>query len=72
MELPGAMGSLWRECTLDLIEHVRVKKIISRLHSWSGKGQQVVFNFSKYLERFRFGSLYLYLLDFEFGKRSTP
>ncbi len=52
MELPETMGSLWFKCTLDLIEHGQVKKIISRLKRWSGKGQQVVVNFSKYLERF--------------------
>ncbi len=53
MELPETMRSLWFKCTLDLIEHGQVKKIISRLKRWSGKGQQVVVNFSKYLERFR-------------------
>ncbi len=56
MELPETMRSLWFKCTLDLIEHGQVKKILSRLKRWSGKGQQVVVNFSKYLERFRFGS----------------
>lgn len=53
MELPATMRTLWFNCTLDLIEHGRVKTIISRLKHWSGKGQQVVVNFSKYLERFR-------------------
>lgn len=53
MELDETMGSIWLKCVQDLIEHGRVKTIITRLKRWSGQGKEVVFNFAKYLERFR-------------------
>lgn len=53
MELTGQMRFLWLKYTLDLIDHGQVKKVISRLKRWQGKGQQRVLNFAKYLERFR-------------------
>jgi hypothetical protein len=53
MELEPQWRSIWLKCTQDLIERGRVKKIISRLKRWSGKGKGVVVNFGKYLERFR-------------------
>jgi hypothetical protein len=58
MELSDKIRSLRFKCTLDLIEHGKVKNIISRFKRWSGKGQQVVVNFSKYKITFsRFPSL---------------
>ena len=53
MDFPRSVSSVWLKCALDLIEHGQVKKIISRLKRWSGQGQKVVLNFSKYLDRFR-------------------
>ena len=53
MELTGQMRFLWLKYTLDLIDHGQVKKVISRLKHWQGKGQQRVLNFAKYLDRFR-------------------
>jgi hypothetical protein len=53
MELTGQMRFLWLKYTLDLIDHGQVKKVISRLKRWQGKGQKRVLNFAKYLERFR-------------------
>jgi hypothetical protein len=47
------MRFLWLKYTLDLIDHGQVKKVISRLKRWQGKGQKRVLNFAKYLERFR-------------------
>jgi hypothetical protein len=49
MDFPRSVSSIWFKCALDLIEHGKVKKIISRLKRWSGQGQKVVLNFSKYL-----------------------
>ena len=53
MELEPKWYSIWLNCAQTLIEGGRVKKIISRLKHWSGQGKEVVFNFAKYLERFR-------------------
>jgi hypothetical protein len=53
MELEQKWRSIWLNCAQDLIEGGRVKTIISRLKHWSGQGKEVVFNFTKYLERFR-------------------
>lgn len=53
MELTGKIRFIWLKHTLDLIDHGRVKKVISRLKRWQSKGQQRVHNFTKYLERFR-------------------
>lgn len=53
MELEPKWRSIWLNCAIDLIEGGRVKTIISRLKHWSGQGKEVVFNFAKYLERFR-------------------
>ncbi len=53
MELTGQVRFLWLKYTLDLIDHGQVKKVISRLKRWQGKGQQRVLNLAKYLERFR-------------------
>ena len=53
MELEPKWRSIWLNCAQDLIEGGRVKTIISRLKHWSGQGKEVVFNFAKYLERFR-------------------
>jgi hypothetical protein len=53
MELEQKWRSIWLNCAIDLIEGGRVQTIISRLKHWSGPGKEVVFNFAKYLERFR-------------------
>ena len=53
MELEPKWRSIWLNCSQDLIERGRVKAIISRLKHWSGQGKEIVFNFAKYLERFR-------------------
>jgi hypothetical protein len=53
MELTGQMRFLWLKYTLDLIDHGQIKKVISRLKRWQGKGQQRVLNLANYLERFR-------------------
>jgi hypothetical protein len=53
MELTGQMRFLWLKYTLDFIDQGQVKKVISRLKRWQGKGQQRVLNLAKYLERFR-------------------
>ncbi len=53
MELEPKWRSIWLSCVQDLIEGGRVKTIISRLKHWSGQGKEIVFNFAKYLERFR-------------------
>ena len=53
MELTGQMRFLWLKYTLDLIDHGQVKRVISRLKHWQGKGQKTVLNFCKYLSRFR-------------------
>ena len=53
MELTGKIRFIWLKHTLDLIDKGQVKKVISRLKRWQGKGQQRVLNLAKYLERFR-------------------
>jgi hypothetical protein len=53
MELTGQMRFLWLKYTLDLIDHGQVKRVISRLKHWQGKGQKTVLNFCNYLSRFR-------------------
>ena len=53
MELTGKIRLIWLKHTLNLIDHGHVKKVISRLKRWPGKGQQRVLNLAKYLERFR-------------------
>jgi hypothetical protein len=53
MELTGQMRFLWLKYTLDLIDHGQVKRVISRLKHWPGKGQKTVLNFCNYLSRFR-------------------
>jgi hypothetical protein len=53
MELTGKIRFIWLKHTLDLIDKGHVKKVISRLRRWQGKGQQRVLNLAKYLERFR-------------------
>ena len=53
MELEPKWRSIWLSCVQDLIEGGRVKTIISRLKHWAGQGKEIVFNFAKYLERFR-------------------
>lgn len=52
MELTGKIRFIWLKHTLDLMDKGQVKKVISRLKRWQGKGQQRVLNFAKYLERF--------------------
>ena len=49
----GQERSLWLNCVFSLIKHGQVKKVLSHLKSWSGKGQNTVTNLFKYLERFR-------------------
>lgn len=53
MELPSTMRSIWISCILNSIDHGYVKRVISRLKHWRGKGKQTVLNLSKYLFRFR-------------------
>lgn len=53
MELTGKIRLIWLKHTLNLIDKGQVKKVISRLKCWQGKGQQRVLNLVKYLERFR-------------------
>lgn len=53
LELKGKERSIWLDCILSLINHGRVKKVLSHLKKWSGKEQNTVVNLSKYLERFR-------------------
>ncbi|AUB43316.1 Transposase (plasmid) [Nostoc flagelliforme CCNUN1] len=47
------MRSIWINCILNSIDHGYVKRVISRLKHWRGKGKQTVLNLSKYLFRFR-------------------
>jgi len=44
MELTGQMRFLWLKYTLDLIDHGQVKRVISRLKYWQGKGQNPDFS----------------------------
>lgn len=53
MELTGKIRFIWLKHTLDLIDKGQVKKVISRLKPWQGKGQPRVLNLVKYLERFQ-------------------
>ncbi len=53
MELTGKIRLIWLKHTLNLIDKGHVKKVISRLKCWQGKGRQRVLNLAKYLERFR-------------------
>ena len=53
LELTGKERSIWLNCLLSLINHGQVKKVLTRLKNWSGKGEQTVANLFNYLERFR-------------------
>lgn len=53
MELSDKMRSMWIKYVLDSIDRGYVKRVISRLKHWQGKGQQSVLNLYKYLLRFR-------------------
>ena len=53
LELTGKERSIWLDCLLSLINHGQVKKVLTRLKNWSGKGEQTVANLFNYLERFR-------------------
>lgn len=44
MELTSTKRFLWIESTLDSIDYGYVKRIVSRLKRWQGKGQQTILN----------------------------
>ena len=51
--LTGEMRQIWINSVLYLIEHGKVKSIISRLKSDRGPGEKSSQNFAEYLERFK-------------------
>ncbi len=53
MEFSDEMRSIWIKHILDSIDRGYVKRVISRLKRWQGKGQKSVLNLSKYLLRFQ-------------------
>ena len=53
MEFSDEIRSTWIKLILDSIDGGYVKRVISRLKRWQGKGQKSVSNLSKYLLRFQ-------------------